>query len=92
MEAEYERRLLFSFTASAIKELCSVFIVRESLGIALLMLDVGPAPTKLLKVPVSVLRGINIRIVTYLEDMLIMAQTMDKILISRDTVSFSCNI
>ena len=67
-------------------------MVKEPLGIALLMLDVGPAPTKLLKVPVSVLREINIRIVTYLEDMLIMAQTMDEILISRDNVSFSCNI
>ena len=51
----------------------------------------GPAPrifTKLLKIPASVLRRINIWVVIYLDDMLIMVQTMEEILMSRDTVIF----
>ena len=44
--------------------------------------------TKLLKIPVSVLRRKNIRILIYLDDMLIMGQTMEEILLSRDTVNF----
>ena len=56
-----------------------------------LCFGLGPAPrifTKLLKIPVSVLRRINIRIVIYLDDMFIMGQTMEEILMSRDTVIF----
>ena len=44
--------------------------------------------TKLLKIPISVLRRICIRIVIYLDDMLIMGQMMEEILISTDTVIF----
>ena len=43
-----------------------------------------PAPrifTKLLKIPVSVLRRITIRMVIYLDDMLVMGQTMEEIVI-----------
>ena len=50
-----------------------------------------PAPrisTKLLKIPLSVLRRINIRIGIYLDDMLIMDQTTEEILMSRDTINF----
>ena len=51
----------------------------------------GPTPrifTKLLKISMPVLRRINIRAVIYYDDMLIMGQTMEEILISRDTVIF----
>ena len=44
--------------------------------------------TKLLKIPMSELRRINIRIVIYLDDMLITGQTMEEILMSRDSVIF----
>ena len=56
-----------------------------------LCFGLGPAPRifkKLLKMPISVVRRINIRIVIYLEDMSIMGQTMEEILMSRDTVNF----
>ena len=49
-----------------------------------LCFGLGPAPrifTKLLKIPVSVLRRITIRMVIYLDDMLVMGQTMEKIVI-----------
>ena len=41
-----------------------------------------------MKKPVSVLRMMNIRIVIYLDNMLIMDQTIEEILMSRDTVIF----
>ena len=41
MQAGYERCLFFSSIASFIKEICSVFIVRESLPVPLLMFWLG---------------------------------------------------
>ena len=52
---------------------------------------VGPAPrvfTKFLKVPISLLQRLNIRILIYLDDMLLMSQTTERLLVARDTVIF----
>ena len=68
----------FSWSGSLYEFLCLYF-------------GLGTAPrifTKLPKIPVSVLRRINIRMVIYLDNMLIMGQTMEEILMSRDTVIF----
>ena len=51
----------------------------------------GPAPkffTKLLKIPVSVLRRLNILIIIYLDDMLLIDHTIEETLVARDTVIF----
>ena len=51
----------------------------------------GPAPrifTKLLKVPIAFLRRVNIRIIIYLDDMLLMGRTLPEILMARDTLIF----
>ena len=56
-----------------------------------LCFGLDPAPrifTKLIKVPISVLSRINIRVIIYLDDMLLMGQTMEEILMSRDTTIF----
>ena len=56
-----------------------------------LYVGLGPALrifTKLLKIPMSMLKKINIRIVIYLANMVIMGQTMEKIIMSRDAVIF----
>ena len=42
--------------------------------------------TKLLKMPISIPKRINIWIVIYLDNMLMMGQTLEEILIARDTV------
>ena len=50
-----------------------------------------PAPlifTKLLKVPIALLRKINVRIIL-LDDMLVMAQTLEEILQAKETLIFS---
>ena len=51
-----------------------------------------PAPrvfTKILKVPISLLRRLNIiYILIYLDDMLLMSQSTERLLVARDTVIF----
>ena len=89
VQAEYERWLFFSFTASVIKELCSVFMVRESLRVSLFIFRLRTSSrvfTKLLKTPMSAVRMRNIRIVMHLDDMFIMGQIMEGVLMFRDTV------
>ena len=51
----------------------------------------GPAPrifTKLLKIFIAILRRIQIRIIIYLDDMLLMNQTTNDLEIARDTLTF----
>ena len=53
-----------------------------------LYFGLGPAPrifTKLLKIPISILRRINIRLIIYLDDILIMGRSLEEILMSRDS-------
>ena len=66
-------------------------MVRESYEFICLCFGLGPAPrifTKLMKIPISILRRINISVLIYLDDMLIMGQTLEEIQMSRDTVMF----
>ena len=44
--------------------------------------------TKLLKIPIAVLRRIQIRIIIYLDDMLLMSQTVNSLVIPRNTLIF----
>ena len=54
-----------------------------------LTFGIGPAPrifSRLLKVPISLIRKLKIRIVIYIDDMLVMAATLSEKEIARDTV------
>ena len=56
-----------------------------------LCFGLGPAPgifTKLLKIPIEVLRHINITMIVYLDDMLLMGHSIEEISMCRDTVMF----
>ena len=56
-----------------------------------LAFGLGPAPrifTKLMKVPISILRRINIRLIIYRDDMLLMAASLSEILMARDSTMF----
>ena len=44
--------------------------------------------TKILKVPISLLRCLNIRVLIYLDDILLMSQSLERLLVARDTVIF----
>ena len=56
-----------------------------------LCFGLGPAPrlfTKLLKLPIALMRRLNVRIIIYLDDMLLMCQSVEKMLLARDTLLF----
>ena len=56
-----------------------------------LCFGLGPAPrifSKLLKVPIALLRRLNVRLVIYLDDIVLMGTTLEEILMSRNTLIF----
>ena len=56
-----------------------------------LCFGLGSAPlifTKLLKIPIALLRRINVRIIIFLDDMLVMAQTLKETLQAKETLIF----
>ena len=56
-----------------------------------LAFGIGPAPrifTKLMKVPVSILRRLGIRLVIYLDDLLIMGSSQEEVIQARDTIMY----
>ena len=56
-----------------------------------LCFDLGPGPlifTKILNVPPSLLRSLQICVVIYLDNMLLLKQALDELLMSRDTIIF----
>ena len=55
------------------------------------MFGLGPAPrkfTKLLKVVVSMLRKLNVRLVIYIDDIILIGSTIEELVQSRDTTLF----
>ena len=68
----------FFWSGNLYKLLCLCFVL-------------GPAPrifTKFLKVPKLALRQINVQVIIYLDDMPLIGQTMEDILMSKDTTIF----
>ena len=56
-----------------------------------LCFGLGPAPnifTKILKVPIALLRRLNIKVIIYLDDMIMMASSIEALLTARDTVIY----
>ena len=92
VQTGFKRCMLFSSIKSCIQKICAVSLVRDALRVSCLCFGLGPAPrifTNLLKVPVSVLRHLNILIIVNLDDMLLIGHTIEEKLIARDTVVFS---
>ena len=91
MQIGFEGCLLFSSIQCCIQKICVVSLVKETLRVSLSLFGIGPAPrnfTKLLKIPVSVLRRQNILVIIYLDDMLLIGHTIEETLVARDTVIF----
>ena len=91
IQDRYEAGIFFSFPQQKLSKVCQISMVRQPIRISLSMLGLRPAPrifTKLLKVPIALLRRVNIRIIIYLDDMLLMGRTLPEILMARDTLIF----
>ena len=86
-----ERCLLLHSFAQESSKISSISMEVKHYEFLYLCFGLGPAPrifTKLLKIRIAVLRWIQIRIIIYLEDMLLMSQTINGLEIARDTLIF----
>ena len=67
-------------------------MARFNLSVSMLVaVGLSPAPrlfTKLLKVPIALLRRINVKIIIYLDDMLLMGASQPELVLGRDTLIF----
>ena len=84
-----ERCLFLSATVHELKKVCEICLVGKSS--LCLCFGLGPVPrifSKLLQVPIALSRRLNIRLVIYLDNILLMGRTLEEILMSRDTLIF----
>ena len=75
---KYRKYLMFKWEGTLYEFLCLCF-------------GLGPAPlifTKLMKVPISLLRRLNSRLIIYLDNMLIMARSVQELIFHQDTVIY----
>ena len=87
----FEGRLFYSTSRQIMSSFSEVFMGRESLRIPVSLFWSRTSPSnfsKIFKVLISLLRRLNIRILIYLDDMLLMCQSIERLLVARDTVIF----
>ena len=80
--------ILCNSLVSEIQEVCQISVERPSNEFFFLCFGFSPAPlvfAKLLKVPISLLRKLNVRIKIYLDNILLIVSSLEDLLISRDT-------
>ena len=92
VQARPERCLSLCPFEPEVKKICTISMVWEFIRVFMpYAFGLGPVPrifTKLLKIPISILRRINIRIIIYLDDMLLMGSTIEEVLMGRDTLIY----
>ena len=89
VQAGPKRRLLSGCSKKGIKKICMVSVGRDTLRVPFSLFSSRSSSfTKILKVPISLLRSLQIRVIIYLNNMLLMSQTLEELLMSRDRIIF----
>ena len=92
----YEGRLLLHSSGKGVSKVCKVPLERKTLPVPMPVLRVSPCPlsvfSKLLKAPTALLRRLNIRLIIYLDDILIMGQSQSEIDMAREISTLRYNI
>ena len=87
-----EGRLFYSTSRQIMPSFGENVMGRESLWIPVFMyVLVSDQPSSFyqnLESPISLLRCLNIRVLIYLDDILLMSQSIERLLVARDTVTF----
>ena len=89
LQTEFEGCILFSFIESCIQNICAVSLARETLRVSLSLFWTRTAPrifTKLLKIPVSVLHRLNMLIIIYLDDLLLICHAIEEMLMTKAVI------
>ena len=91
MQVGPQRRLFSCSIEQRVKKICTCRMGGFPVQIPLSVFWTWSSPNlfaKLIKVPVSILRKLYIRIIVYLDDFLILGKTLQETILSRDTVIY----
>ena len=83
MQNQFEGRLFYSTSRQIMSSFREIFMGKKSLRIPVSIFGLRPAPrvfTKILRVPISLLRRLNIRIWINLDGILLMSQSIERLL------------
>ena len=76
------------FSKKGIKEIVRFQWERTLCEFLCLCFGLAPAPLIFIKVPISLVRRLQILVIIYLNEMLLMSQTLEELLMCRDTIFF----
>ena len=91
MQDRPEGCISYNPPVSEIQKVCQIPVERPSIRVLLPLLRAFSSSsgfTMLLKVPISLLKKLHVRIIIYLNDMLLMASSLEDLLMARDTLIF----
>ena len=86
LQDRFKRCLFLNSNSRIVKEICEFFMVWQLIEVSLPVFGLYPTPkifTKLLKVPVALSRRIHIRLVVYLDHILLMGQMIEELLAAK---------
>ena len=83
MQNGFKKCIFYGTPSPGLAKASLVYLGRENKPIFCLCFGLGPAPltfTKIMKILISLLRRLNIRIVIFLDDVLLLGQTPEEVL------------
>jgi len=86
-----ERCLLFSSSPCKITGICSLSVGQKDLSVSLPLFWTGSKPrvfTKRMKISIAVLRRLNVRLIIFLDDILLMGSSKQELIQAKDTLIF----
>ena len=89
--ASPERRLKDAYFSVALHKISQKYLRFPWQGNLYELLGLGPAPIifiKLMKIPITLVRRLSVRLIIYLDDISVMGSSLEEIMMSRDTLIF----
>ena len=87
-----ERCLFLSATMHELKKVCEIFLIGKSLRVSLPLFWIRACPQDIFKTikgtNIALPRRLNIRLVIFVDDILLMGRRLEEIVMSRDTLIF----
>lgn len=89
MQSGSKGRLFCSSIGKKLSKVCKILVERQSMQVSVFLFLRLFSAKSIMKVSVSLLRNLCIRIIIYLDDMLLMAASWEELLTAQDTVIYS---
>ena len=88
MQSGSKGRLFCSSIGKKLSKVCKILVERQSIQVSVFLFPRLFSAKSIMKVSVSLLRKLCIRIIIYLDDMLFMAASWEELLTAQDTVIY----